>query len=265
MQNHRTPVLEPGQAEAGGNGNGKPHGAEVFRLLAESVNEYLTTPLDEAKVEEIVDKKLAAATIPQPIEIHLDGHEAKVIEGRQHAQFKELIGLVNEGHANLLMVGPAGSGKTTLAKNLVEALSLDYGFLSLSAGVTETHLFGRVLPQANGSWQFCPSRFVEIYENGGVFLLDEMDAADANVMVAINAALANGVMANPHGKVHVRHPKCIIIAAANTWGRGGDHLYVGRNQLDAATMDRFVLSTVHIQYDAALENDFHIFKVFDLR
>src|SRR5208337_1523898 len=113
-----------------------------------------------------------------------------------------------------------------------------------TAGVTETHLFGRVLPQADGSWQFCPSRFVEIYEQGGVFLLDEMDAADANVMVAINAALANGVMANPHGKVHVRHPKCIIIAAANTWGRGGDHLYVGRNQLDAATMDRFVLSMV---------------------
>jgi len=61
-------------------------------------------------------------------------------------------------------------------------------------------------------------RFVQVYENGGVFLLDEIDAADANVMVAINAALANGVLANPNGKVHVRHDKCFILAAANTWG-----------------------------------------------
>jgi cobaltochelatase CobS len=92
-----------------------------------------------------------------------------------------------------------------------------------------------------------------VYENGGVFLLDEIDAADANAMVAINAALANRVMANPNGKVHVRHDKCFILAAANTWGRGGDHQYVGRNQLDAATLDRFVLSTIGVEYDLELE------------
>jgi MoxR-like ATPase len=95
-----------------------------------------------------------------------------------------------------------------------------------------------------------------MYEQGGVFLLDELDAADANVMVAINAALANGVLANPvTGKVHKRHEKFYVLAAANTWGRGGDHMYVGRNQLDAATLDRFILSTLHVDYDGDLERD----------
>ena len=151
------------------------------------------------------------------------------------------------------MVGPAGSGKTTLAKNLAESLGLEFGFISLSQGVTESHLLGRLLPQADGSWEYKASRFIEIFENGGVFLLDEIDAADANLMVAINAALANGVLANPNGQIHHRHERTIIIAAANTWGRGADASYVGRNALDASTLDRFVMSTAFVDYDAQLE------------
>ena len=202
-----------------------------------------------------MDAKIAEARLPRPIEVHLDDGRKVTLEGRVHFQFEALMDLVAEGHQNLLMVGPAGSGKTTLARNVAEALGLDFGFLSLSAGVTETHLFGRILPQPDGSWQYVPSRFVEVYENGGVFLLDEIDAADSNVMVSINAALANGVMANPNGRIHHRHPKCIIIGAANTWGRGGDAVYVGRNQLDAATLDRFVLATLLVGYDTDLERD----------
>jgi cobaltochelatase CobS len=139
---------------------------------------------------------------------------------------------------------------------MAEALQLPFGFISLSAGVTETHLLGRVLPKADGSWGHVPTRFIEVYEGGGVFLLDEMDGADSNVLVAINAAMANGLLCNPvTGQVHVRHKDCYLIGAANTWGRGGDAQYVGRNQLDAATLDRFVLSTLRITYDRDLERD----------
>jgi MoxR-like ATPase len=152
------------------------------------------------------------------------------------------------------MVGPAGSGKTTLARDVAKAMALEFGFISLSAGVTETHLFGRMLPKADGTWGYVESVFIRLYREGGIFLLDEIDAADANVMVSINAALANGCLCNPvTGEIIHRHEDCTIIAAANTWGRGGDHQYVGRNALDAATMDRFVLSTLHVQYDADLE------------
>lgn len=237
--------------------NGQDH-ADVFRLLADAVQEHLHTQVDADTVRqiagELIEERISSATLPRPVEVHMPDGTINKLEDRPHRQFDDLIALVNEGHKNILMVGPAGSGKTTLGKNLAQALGLDFGFISLSAGVTETHLFGRVLPASDGSWQYQPSRFVQIYENGGVFLLDEIDAADANVMVAINAALANGVLANPNGRVHVRHPQCFIIAAANTWGRGGDNQYVGRNQLDAATLDRFVLSTLHIDYDLELEH-----------
>lgn len=48
-----------------------------------------------------------------------------------------------------------------------------------------------------------------------------------------------------------RHADLIAVAAGNTYGRGTDRHYVGRNQLDAATLDRF--HTFAIDYDESLE------------
>jgi len=232
-----------------------PASTKIFEMLADELKDFLKTTVDAETVERIVDERIAKAKLPRPIEVRMGETVIGKLDERAHYLFDRLMDLINEGHSNILMVGPAGSGKTTLAKSLAKGLGLDFGFLSLSAGISETHLFGRILPQKDGSWEYRPSRFVEIYERGGVFLLDEIDAADPNVMVAINAALANGMLANPNGQLHERHARTYILAAANTWGRGGDHQYVGRNALDAATLDRFVLSTLHVDYDRDLESD----------
>ncbi len=239
----------------GNNGKPEPGEAQVLELLAGRLQEYLKPVMDADAIGRLVEEQLRAARLPRVIEMQQAGTLVGRSEGRTHVQFAQLAELVAEGHRNLMLVGPSGSGKTTLAKSLAQALGLDFGFISLSAGVSEVHLFGRTLPQSDGSWKYVPSRFVEIYENGGVFLLDELDAADANVMVSINAALANGSLANPNGQVHQRHEQTYILAAANTWGRGSDHQYVGRNQLDASTLDRFILATLQVGYDQELESD----------
>jgi midasin (ATPase involved in ribosome maturation) len=113
-----------------------------------------------------------------------------------------------------------------------------------------------MLPQADGSWKYIESPFIRIYRNGGVFLFDEVDAADGNVLVSVNAALANGMLCNPvTGEVIERHANTLLITAGNTWGRGGDMVYVGRNALDGATTDRFVLTKLFVTYDITLEHD----------
>src|SRR5262249_41806066 len=137
------------------------------------------------------------------------------------------------------------------------ALELPFYFVSISAGMSEGQLVGRLLPVGKqGKFEYVISKFVSAYENGGVLLLDEAAAGDPNMLLVINAALANGEMDvpnRPEKPAAKRHPDFICIAAANTFGTGADRQYVGRNQLDESTLDRFRIGQIDMDYDANLE------------
>jgi hypothetical protein len=169
--------------------------------------------------------------------------------GIQHRQFPVLLAAVNarqaDGHRiNVWLAGPAGSGKTTAAQEAAKALGLDFAFTG--AIDTPYPLVGFI--DAHGKVVRTPFR--ERYEHGGVFLFDEYDGSNPSATLPFNAALANGHCAFPDAIV-ARHPDFVGIAAANTWGLGGTAEYVGRNRLDAASLDRFV--SIGWEVDEALE------------
>jgi len=83
-------------------------------------------------------------------------------------------------------------------------------------------------------------------------MMDELDNANPNVLTAMNSALANGHANFPDSRVNM-HPDFICVAAGNTYGRGADRLYVGRQQLDAASLDRFL--NLSWDYDEDAEFD----------
>ena len=89
------------------------------------------------------------------------------------------------------------------------------------------------------------------WEHGGVFLCDEMDAGNANVLATLNALLSQPIAAFPDGMIP-RHDAFVFIAAGNTTGAGADMKFVGRNQLDGATLDRFVFVFWEIDEDFEL-------------
>ncbi len=158
----------------------------------------------------------------------------KVLGGQQHMRFVPLLRAVNAGVLPL-MVGPAGTGKTTAGEQLADALDLPFYAISVGAQTTKSDFLGFI--DASGVYR--DTMFRRAYEGGGIFLVDEMDAGNANVLIVLNAALAGKMCAFPD-KMVTRHKDFIAIAAANTYGMGANRVYVGRNQLDAATLDRFV-------------------------
>lgn len=156
--------------------------------------------------------------------------------------------IVNHGLGiHTMLVGPAGCGKTIAAEQLAEATGKAFGSVCLSAGASETWLFGRQTP--NG---FVEATFSKLYREGGIFLLDEMDAADSNLLLSINTALANGFMFNPiSGETIKKHADFVCVAGANTFGMGASASYTGRNRLDGATLTRFV--KIAVDYDHEIE------------
>lgn len=158
--------------------------------------------------------------------------------GVQHAKFADLLRLASvrgaNGHRlNVWLAGPAGTGKTTAAENVAKALGLKFYF---NGAIDSEH---KLLGFTDARGKIVSRPFREAYENGGVYLFDEVDGSLPAALLAFNAALANGHCDFPDGSAK-RHPDCIIIAAANTYGGGATPEYVGRMKQDAAMLDRFV-------------------------
>lgn len=165
--------------------------------------------------------------------------------GKQHFQFEKLSKYVQTKN-NIFLVGSAGSGKTTAARNIAKALNIKFYFTG--AINSEYKLTGFIDAQG----RIVSTEFRKAYEHGGLFLFDEIDASFPQAILAFNAALANDFMDFPDKKVQ-RHKNFYCIAAANTFGTGADRQYVGRNQLDAATLDRFI--TLNWEIDETLEHE----------
>lgn len=165
--------------------------------------------------------------------------------GLAHKSTGELIQFLGAG-CHVFLTGPAGSGKSTGAEQAAKALELPFYATSVCSQTTKTDFLGYM--DATGSYR--RTQFRDAYENGGVYLIDEIDAGNPNVLSVLNAALSNSNCAFPDSMVK-RHDKFKCVAAGNTWGTGKTVQYVGRNAIDAATLNRFVI--IHWDYDEKLE------------
>lgn len=248
---HVTPVqLEVPSAE----GIAKAVDDAIAKVRGEAASAVSVTKAELLKMAR--EEMRAAAESSRPIVIKQAGKKDRKVTGVLPKVFDRIVQLA-ASRVPIMMVGPAGCGKSYLGSKLAEALGLPFYAQSCSEGISESVFTGWLLPTGSGgAFVYVPAPFITAYEEGGVFLLDEMDAADPNLLAFLNMALAGNMffLAQRFKKPLVkRHPDFVVIAAANTFGAGADAMYVGRNQLDEATLDRFRAGMVMMDYSDEVE------------
>ena len=228
------------------------------RKLAEAIARHEgKATVDAEQVKSIVrnelkdlDKKLEGLTTTR-IEVKLPNADAvTVLEGMHHPKFEVLLKAaasreVSGFRPNIMLSGPAGSGKTFAAKNVVKALGLGWEY---NGALSMAH---EVLGYQDAAGVYHETSFYRGYTGPNGYVFDEVDGSDNSPLLALNAALANGTASFPHG-MFPRHQDSLIIATANTWGLGATADYVGRSKLDAAFLSRFPIR-IYWDYDEKLE------------
>lgn len=160
-----------------------------------------------------------------------------------HSKF-DMIKTCVESKIPVYLAGPAGSGKNHTLEQVAKVLGLEFYFTN--SVQQEYKLTGFI--DAGG--KFHETEFYKAFKNGGLFFLDEMDASIPEVLVLLNAAIANGYFEFPNGKI-TAHDDFRVVAAGNTVGSGADEAYTGRMVLDQATLDRFAI--IEFGYDLGIE------------
>lgn len=239
-------VEEPEAPKAESTGSPVADAMAILQGAVIEMTKNVGTDAIKDRCYQLVDQYIAEQYGPIQRKMTLELNDAKrELEGVTHEKFDTVLSFVFANEP-VFLTGRAGTGKNFLCKQVAQALNLDFYFTN--AVTQEYKLTG--FTDANGHYQ--ESQFYKAFKNGGLFMLDEMDASIPEVLVILNAAIANRYFDFPAPIGYVEaHPDFRVIAAGNTFGLGADFNYVGRNQLDAASLDRFAL--VEIDYDERIE------------
>ena len=246
----------------------------LIALIADGLREMGYVPEKSISAEQVVSiaedcaQRIATEVMAQldieghllrsrhTLRIQINDRPVKEVNGRLPKFFPELLKLA-QCNVPAFLVGPAGCGKTTAAEKLAEVLDVPFTRVSLSAGVDEGILQGWLLPVGDsGRFSYVPAPMVTAYETGGVVLLDELDSADANMLIILSAVLDNSAWHIPlryEQPAVVKHPRAYFLAAANTYGHGQNMQFCGANQLDERTLSRLRQGQISCDYDSDLE------------
>lgn len=218
-----------------------------YHILDELITNSVTALVSEKIVENVkpqVEKHIIETfgVLPQVHKIEMPSKTVEM-KGAVHNKFDNIMKLVLAG-IPVFLTGPAGSGKNVICKQISEALESEFYF---SNAVTQEY---KLTGFIDGNGNYHETQFYKAFTQGGLFMLDEIDASTPEVLVILNAAIANRYFDFPTGRVEA-HENFRLVAAGNTYGTGADMEYTGRYQLDASSLDRFAI--IEITYDSGIE------------
>jgi hypothetical protein len=149
---------------------------------------------------------------------------------------------------NVLIEGPAGSGKTMAVQSYASARGMRYFNVSCHIGLEVSHLVGRWIPTPDGHFKWQDGAVTEIVRNGGVLLFNEINFMPERFSTFIFSLLdyRREIQLMENGGEIIRaHPDLLIVADMNP-------NYRGTRPLNQAFADRFG-ERLDFPYDKAIE------------
>ena len=235
--------------------NAREHASAAVDAMQSLVDVAVDTQLDE-RLPSLVEEKVAESLgglPPLQVEVTMDrdGESRTTTMDRQHYLFPAVLELMacrdNKNNAiPLSLVGPPGTGKTTMALNYAEAMGVDPIIESFNPQTPVSALKGFM--NANGD--FVPTGFYRAYTEGKLYIADEYDRASGRLSTALNSLVGNRRGTFGDGIMRTAHKDFAFVATMNTYGTGGNSRFVADKQ-DESVLDRLLF--LWIPLDEGLE------------
>lgn len=217
---------------------------QLITAVVEKTKEIATAELQlelQGKLDAFINDKYGI--LPKQVEVVVNKDHSATLTGLFHEKFNDILTMIANS-IPVMLTGAAGTGKNFTLEQVADAL--DIPFYYTGAITQEYKLTGFI--DAGGRYH--ETEFYKAFTGGGLFMLDEVDASSPETLVILNGAIANRYFDFPIGRAKA-HPNFRIACAGNTFGTGADMVYVGRNVLDGATLDRFCV--IKMDYDLEVE------------
>ncbi|HVX02681.1 MAG TPA: AAA family ATPase [Nitrososphaera sp.] len=135
----------------------------------------------------------------------------------------------------VLIIGPKGTGKTTLVRKFASEMGKELYSVNFSLRTRESHLVGtRTIDK--GQINFVEGVLVKSMRDGTMLYLDELNAAEADVLLRLDEALDDRrqlVLKEAEGQLVKASPDWFVIATINPLS------HVGTKELPPQLLSRF--------------------------
>ena len=202
--------------------------------------------------DDLTDELKAKVEAITKVQFQVPGRSTPVLPKSAVPDFQKIVDDVMLGQ-NVMLVGGAGTGKTTLAQNVADALGRPYITINCSQWTAPTEIIGG---QTIEGYQ--EGKMIEAWRSGWMLILDELPKLDPNTAGLFNDALAKSKV--PGGKIFnarkegfERHADFCCIATGNVYPNAESVAYGANNKQDLSLLDRFAGSVYTIEKNPELE------------